>query len=296
MFVFAEGDDLRELSPRLPTMSLEEILDAVDSIVPVDMEDAAEAMYELLIESNLTGRNRVGRDALGKGFRVGEEIIWKDFEGKYDPISKFIRDKVNFHKFNFEMLSGPAKRQAWTIAWVENQANLDRAKDVIEEFVREFGHIPNDPDLLVQTEWGKKLLKALKTEQHTFEAWHLETVFKTNAATAYVDGKMTEYQAQAREGWIESLTYLSVRAANTRPGHAALHGTTKRIDDFFWTIYLPPIDYNCNCDVRANYLGSTRRITPGIPIDPETGIPVVPGPGFGRSGFKIGDFAFTRNR
>jgi SPP1 gp7 family putative phage head morphogenesis protein len=249
-------------------------------------------MYELLVDSNLQGRYRAAAGAAEKGFRVGKDIIWKDFSS--DIAAEFIWKKTNFHKFNFELLSGAAKRQAWTIAWVEHETSLELAKSVLTRFIAENGHIPNDPDLLIRTDWGKALLKALKKEKHNFEAWHLETIFKTNAQTAYIDGKFAEYKEQAADGWIESLTYLSLKTA--RPGHLALNNTTKRIDDPFWDKYLPPIDYNCRCTVVANYRGSGRKITIGIPIDPETGNTVIPGPGFGARGYAIGDFPAERMR
>ena len=251
-------------------------------------------MYELLVKNNLQGRYRSAAEAAEHGFKVVEDVIWKDFSSNVN--SRFIWQKTNFHKFDFELLDGLAKRQAWTIAWVENETSLDLAKDVMTRFIRENGHIPNDPELLIRTDWGKALLKALQKEKHDFEAWHLETVFKTNAQTAYIDGKMAEYKAQAADGWIESLTHLTVRDGGVRPSHRVLHGLTKRIDDPYWDTYLPPLDYNCRCSIRANYRGSRRSITQGIPKDPETGNTVTPGAGFGSSGYSIGNFPAERMR
>lgn len=244
----------------------------------------------MLVRSNLQGRYRAAVEAADQGFKLGEKLIWKDFS--FNPAADSIWYKTNFHKFNFELLDGYSKRKAWTIAWVDNTANLENAKQVIAKFVGEFGFIPNDPELLIKTDWGKALLEALKTEQHDFQAWHVETVFKTNAQTAYIDGKWAEYTEQAADGWIESLTYLALR--NARPGHRALHKTTKTINDPFWKRFLPPIDYNCRCTVVANYLGSTRKVTTGIPKDPETGKTVQPGQGFGSKGYSIGDFKTER--
>lgn len=249
-------------------------------------------MYDLLVRSNLQGRFRSAAEAAEHGFRVSEDIIWKDFSSNIN--SKFIWSKTNFHKFDFELLEGAAKRKAWTVAWVDHESSLDLAKNVLTRFISENGHIPNDPELLVNTEWGKALLEALKDEKHNFEAWHIETVFKTNAQTAYIDGKFAEYLAQAADGWIESLTHLTVRDGGVRPSHRVLHGLTKPIDDPYWERFRPPLDYNCRCTVVANYRGSRRQITPGIPNDPETGNPVTPGQGFGSAGYTIGNFPAER--
>lgn len=262
--------------------------------MPIELEDAANAMYELLVRSNLQGRYRAGLDAAGHGFRIVENTIWKDFSNNI--ASQFIWNKTNFHKFEFELLSGVAKREAWTIAWVEHQTSLDLAKKVLTRFVGEFGHIPDDPELLVKTDWGKALLEALKDEKHDFEAWHIETVFKTNAQTAYIDGKWAEYTNQSADGWIENISHLTVRDGKESPGHRALHNLTKRIDDPYWYTHKPPLRYNCRCDIVANYRGTGRKNTPGIPIDPETGQPVKPAPGFGSDGYSIGNFPAERMR
>jgi SPP1 gp7 family putative phage head morphogenesis protein len=72
-----------------------------------------------------------------------------------------------------------------------------------------------------------------------------------------------EYQqaiaaSQAASQWIdiedgkESQPMLTFRTAGddaVRPEHAALEGATYPVDDPFWDIYYPPLDWGCRCDV-----------------------------------------------
>lgn len=45
------------------------------------------------------------------------------------------------------------------------------------------------------------------------------------------------------------LEFVTVGDENTRASHAALNGIIKPVGDAFWTMYFPPLDWNCRCRV-----------------------------------------------
>lgn len=61
------------------------------------------------------------------------------------------------------------------------------------------------------------------------------------------------------------LQYQCVMDGNTRPEHAALHGVIKRMDDPFWTQYMPPNGWGCRCEA-LQMPGSSYKETPDTKI------------------------------
>lgn len=61
------------------------------------------------------------------------------------------------------------------------------------------------------------------------------------------------------------LQYQCIMDGNTRPEHAALHGVIKRMDDPFWTQYMPPNGWGCRCEA-VQMPGSRYRETPDSKI------------------------------
>jgi SPP1 gp7 family putative phage head morphogenesis protein len=79
---------------------------------------------------------------------------------------------------------------------------------------------------------------------------YAETVFRTNAATAYTAGTFEQARDPDIAAVMTAFEYLAARDADTRENHAALHGLIAATDDPLWNTYAPPCGYNCRCDLR----------------------------------------------
>jgi len=77
-----------------------------------------------------------------------------------------------------------------------------------------------------------------------------ETVFRTNAATAFSAGQFQQSQDPEVADLIPAFEYVAVHDLNTRPNHLAAHGLIAGTKDSIWNIFTPPISYNCRCSLR----------------------------------------------
>ena len=76
---------------------------------------------------------------------------------------------------------------------------------------------------------------------------YLRTVFHTNIASAYGAGRFTQIthpDVMAARPYVQ---YRAIMDAQTRPGHAALHGTIYRSESSEWHVIAPPNDFGCRC-------------------------------------------------
>lgn len=83
----------------------------------------------------------------------------------------------------------------------------------------------------------------------------------------------TEYQSAKRQAqmarkWLffeensyqkGCLKYITKRDNRVRPEHIVLDGIEKPIGDVFWTVYYPPNDWGCRCDVEAVVCGLSNN-------------------------------------
>jgi SPP1 gp7 family putative phage head morphogenesis protein len=89
-----------------------------------------------------------------------------------------------------------------------------------------------------------------------------QLVFRMHMQTAYNQGAV-EY-GRANKDRVPYLRYSAVLDAATRPSHRELDGITRPVDDAFWDVHIPPLGFNCRCDVlpitkAAANQGGTRK-------------------------------------
>jgi SPP1 gp7 family putative phage head morphogenesis protein len=103
---------------------------------------------------------------------------------------------------------------------------------------------------------------------------YLSDVSKINAVYnetwLKVERDITVKQAQSARLWqdiqgqkdiLPWLTYITVGDDRVRPEHRILDGITRRVDDKFWDIFMPPVDYGCRCDVKQSSDGKESEIS-----------------------------------
>ncbi len=97
---------------------------------------------------------------------------------------------------------------------------------------------------------------------------HLETVFRTNAQTAFSEGHETIAENPIVAELFPYQEYLAINDSRARHEHVALeklglnNTNIFRRDDPVWSFFTPPWDYNCRCGV--NLLTVERAAERGV--------------------------------
>ncbi len=179
-----------------------------------------------------------------------------DFNLEPKAALAYLEGKGYHLTFNYDEMIGSAHHKAFTVAKV---TRLDLLNDIFTSLHEAFqsGQTFNDwknaikPTLQQKGWWGKKEIADPKTgelKEVYIGSRRIRTIFNTNMRVAY---GVQRYQTM--RGLTNAIywRYTSMLLANTRDGHAALHGTILHRDDPFWQVNYPPNDWNCKCKVRA---------------------------------------------
>lgn len=92
--------------------------------------------------------------------------------------------------------------------------------------------------------------------QEAYNMTWLEAEYNTAVASGQMAVKWQDFQGNR-----EALPYLrfeTVGDDRVRYAHQLLHGVTRHIDDAFWDTWMPPVGWNCRCDVLQVADGETE--------------------------------------
>lgn len=91
---------------------------------------------------------------------------------------------------------------------------------------------------------------------------YAETVYRTNMALAYTDGRFEQVNdpttRELLEGIVDGFRFEAVMDADTRANHAAADGMAAPFDHPVWQTLRPPLGFQCRCSVS---LVSSDEIT-----------------------------------
>lgn len=120
---------------------------------------------------------------------------------------------------------------------------------------------------------------------------YAETVYRTNVASSYNQGRIDQAKDEDIKEVIPAMKFVSLHDSRTRPNHAAADGFIAPIDHPAWRKLHPPLGYNCRCAAQFVSIFTLERM--GLVKDGKV-IPYFP-PGFQNAkpdaGFKVGDFS-----
>lgn len=92
---------------------------------------------------------------------------------------------------------------------------------------------------------------AIMREAEDFTRAYAETVYRTNAASAYTAGRVRQgMESPEINEILPAWEFNAVGDADTRENHQAADGLLAAKDDPVWADLLPPIGYNCRCAAR----------------------------------------------
>jgi len=83
-----------------------------------------------------------------------------------------------------------------------------------------------------------------------FSEAYANTVYRTNVATAYNEGRMEQAEDPDIADVIVGFRYTGIADNFTRPNHQAGFGTIAATDDPIWNTHKPPLGYNCRCGLE----------------------------------------------
>jgi SPP1 gp7 family putative phage head morphogenesis protein len=227
---------------------------------------------------------------------------------------EFFRSKGYAIGFDYKEVWAEANAKAFTVAGVMKtevlqniRAELDKALangSTFQEFKNEL-----IPQLKKAGYYGTGQITDPNTGEivgKRLNARRLETIYRTNTASAYEAGRYQEQMANIdNRPYAE---YIGILDNRIRPRHRAMSGRIFRLDDPIWSIIWPPNGYRCRCTTRT-YTESDigrKNLTPSsskgklIPVDqiinkagetrpaigyadPITGKTFLPDPGFGHN-------------
>ena len=142
----------------------------------------------------------------------------------------------------YTALSDAAKVAAFSIARVEKERVVQAVQD-------ELGRVMAGGGTVADFQEGVKALFETHGIAPTSD-WHLETVYRTNASSAYGAAHWRELHEPGVAEMFPYYRYLTVGDARVREEHAMMHGLVFRADDPIWQTWWPPNGYNCRCWVE----------------------------------------------
>jgi SPP1 gp7 family putative phage head morphogenesis protein len=106
---------------------------------------------------------------------------------------------------------------------------------------------------------GMALEKTLE-EIGPFSRAYAETVFRTNAATAYNEGRIEQSKDEDVAEVIVGFRFEGIDDAFTRDNHRAGFGSIAATDHPTWKMHKPPLGYNCRCSLEFVSVYEAERL------------------------------------
>jgi SPP1 gp7 family putative phage head morphogenesis protein len=92
-----------------------------------------------------------------------------------------------------------------------------------------------------------EILRMAAEESHDWTRAYAATVYRTNAATAYNNGRFAQAKDEDVREVIPAMQFTAILDDRTRPNHRAAHGLIAPTDDPIWNWIAPPIGFQCRC-------------------------------------------------
>lgn len=168
----------------------------------------------------------------------------------------------------YGQLQGLARSLAFSVAGIASVDQLEAIKRSLDDSLADGSGF---------REWKRRALAGEIPGLFELPPHRLENIYRTNLQTVYSRGNGEAIKRNARTH--PYLLYSAVNDSRTRPAHAAMGGTIRRIDDPWWLTRKPPNGYQCRCraialtEAEAKRRGITERPTteapdPGWDYDP----------------------------
>jgi len=198
-----------------------------------DLKDVTDRMSKVILVSLMAGMSTVGdeEDVLEVDKHV--DLFAPVFKESVEALAK---KSPTLRIMNPHHLSDQVKQTAWYVSGVMSGNILDKIRAKLIE-ARVEGH---------SRDWFTQQV----FEDAETTASHIETVFRTNAASAAGAGRWKQYNDPDVSDLIFGYRYVSQGDHRSRPLHKAMNNFVAVKDDPVWKLIWVPNGYNCRCKVR----------------------------------------------
>lgn len=139
----------------------------------------------------------------------------------------------------FRLLSDEARQRAFTATNLASQGLIERAYRRLLESLQSGGTLDD-----FARQMREEAVSLGVTEA---DPSYLETVYRTNVASAYGAGRYRQTRSPAVVAARPFVEYRTSRDDRVRKSHVELDGLVFRQDDPDWPRYAPPNGFNCRC-------------------------------------------------
>lgn len=226
------------------------------SIFPEETEDAVAATAEgyvhaveqLIASSYMLGMIHADEDnpRNGKSMTAADEAQEEIPAITFEKAKDFLASKIPMTKSAWLKLEPKLRFRAFTVAKLGQAELIDRVK-------RELARSLEEGTGYAET-WNN-IWDLADNSIGDFSPWYWETVFRTNTQSAYVAGKLQQYEGTGAKAYQlmvidDSRTTDICRNLLRKSGY----GMVLPVEHDFWKKYgFPPYHFNCRTSIRAVY-------------------------------------------
>ncbi len=261
---------------------------AYNTPLAVNTSALRDAMLRTGVMARLTGQLLAVEQLQDKGLEFPSARMNSFAEGDLvtlDEAAELFKKRLPISSRAFNRLTADLKRRYFAIAGIEEGELLKQAQAALIEAIDTGGTLDTFAAALKE--------RAVKYTGGAFGSnlagqevgdYHLRTIFRTNAMSAYNEGRREIFEDPDVADEVVAYMYNAIDDDRVRPSHAAMDGKIFRKDDPIWAQWWPPNGYNCRCTVDPITRDEAARIAPDMI---STALPAVgneavrPDPGFG---------------
>lgn len=250
----AEKDSSKALAPVLSKWlksvefaTMEELENA--PILTDGTDELQETAFKLIASSLMLGLIHAAEEE--PGAQLTDDVI--------EPVPfaqaiKFLSAKIPLTKEQWELLEPKIRFRAFTVALLGQAHEIEAAKKILIKSLEEgTGYAETWYQLQQQVAAGESILPR-----------YWENVYRTNTQSAYVAGKLEQYQGSGVAAYQLMVIEDSRTTAICRNllSKVSGYGAVIPVNDKFWTQHgFPPYHYQCRTSIRGVWPSQLRRDT-----------------------------------
>lgn len=207
-----------------------------------DLDATRERMVKVLMASLMAGMATVKDEEAVTDVDRHVDLVGPVFS---EAVLALAKKSPTLRVLSPKQLSEQLRQTAWYVSGVMSGNLLDRIRKKLIE-ARVAGH-------------GRDWFTQEVTKEAELTAAHVETVFRTNAASAAGAGRWKQYNDPDVADLFFGFRYVSQGDHRSRPLHKAMHDFVALKDDPVWRTIWVPNGYNCRCKIRPLRKGDAVR-------------------------------------
>ena len=204
------------------------------------------AVEQLIASSYMLGMVHADEEKPRNGFTAADENAEEIPAIRFEEAKNFLASKIPMTKSEWLNLEPKLRFRAFTVAKIGQAELIDRVKwELVRSLEEGTGY----------AETWNNIRDLAENSIGDFNPWYWETVFRTNTQSAYVAGKLQQYEGSGAKAYQlmvidDSRTTDICRNLLRKTGY----GMVLPVDHAFWKKYgFPPYHFNCRTSIRAVY-------------------------------------------